>query len=258
MMKKTISALSISVATLALLAQTHAAEPRIGEVVQRDYKGAVAAPEGMTASHAILFSDSIFALDTVKTDAAGSTALQFLDDTTVQIGANAEVRLDSFSYNPSTTVGAGQISFAVGAFRYIGGKMTTEENVRLHTPTATMVIRGTELVIYVWPNGRTEVNVVSGAVEVSGCTGKKSSLAMTGMQVTVMPDCSTKVAAAPSLPAGYAALSLPDREADGGTEGGGDDGHGRDGGGDKGPDHDPDGSSNSGGGGRSRGPSTHL
>ena len=172
-----------------------------------------------------MFSDSVFALDTVRTDAVGSTALKFLDETTVQIGANAEVRLDSFAYNPSTTVGEGQISFAKGAFRYIGGKMTTEENVRLHTPTATMVIRGTELVIYVWPNGRTEVNVVSGAVEVSGCAGKGSSLAMTGMQVTVLPNCSTQVAAAPPLPEGYAALTLPDRGTDGaeGGDGGEDD-----------------------------------
>ncbi|MBI2253756.1 MAG: FecR domain-containing protein [Proteobacteria bacterium] len=252
MKHKTRSTLSLSVVTLALMTQTHAAEPRIGEVVQREYKGAVAEPQGVTTSHAILFSDSVFALDTVKTDANGSTALQFLDDTTVQIGGGAEIRLDSFAYNPSTTVGAAQISFAVGAFRYIGGKMTTEENVRLHTPTATMVIRGTELVIYVWPDGRTEVNVVSGAVEVSGCAGKKSALAMTGMQVTVLPNCITQVAAAPVLPAGFDALSLPDRSASDTGEGGDDDRNGRGG---REPSREPKGSSNSGGG-RSGGTST--
>jgi len=254
-MKKSISALSLSLATIAATIQAVAAEPRIGAVVQREYQGAVAEPQGMTASHAILFSDSVFALDTVKTDATGSTALQFLDDTTVQIGANAEVHLDSFAYNPSTTVGAGQLSFTVGAFRYIGGKMTTEENVRLHTPTATMVIRGTELVIYVWPDGRTEVNVVSGAVEVSGCAGKKSALAMTGMQVTVLPNCVTQVAAAPTLPAGYDALSLPDRSHEDGGEGG-EDGGERSGRGGNEPSRGSTGPSNSGGG-RSGGPSNH-
>lgn len=254
-MKKRISAFSISLATLALLTQTHAAEPRIGQVVQQEYKGAVAEPEGVTVSHAIVFSDSVFALDTVKTEASGSTALQFLDETTVQIGGDAEVRLDSFAYNPSTTVGAAQISFAVGAFRYIGGKMTTEENVRLHTPTATMVIRGTELVIYVWPDGRTEVNVVSGAVEVSGCAGKKAAMAMTGMQVTVLPNCVTKVAAAPTLPAGFAALSLPDRTHDDTTDGGGDGGE-RGGRGGREPSTDPKGPSDSGGR-RSGNGSTH-
>ncbi len=36
---------------------------------------------------------------------------------------------------------------------------------------------------------------------------------MTGMQVTVLPTCATQVAAAPALPPGMAALSLPTRTA---------------------------------------------
>ena len=217
-----ITSLSLCAAALLLSAQAASAEPRIGAVVQRDYQGAVAAPHGATVSHPIQYRDSVFALDTVKTGARGATALEFLDQTTVEVGAGAELRLDNFVYDPATTVGAGQISFAVGAFRYVGGKMTTEQNIQLQTPTATMVIRGTELVIFVWPDGRTEVNVVSGAVEVMACGGSGAGkLAMTGMQITVMPDCVTQVAAVPALPTELAELTLPMRESDG--EGGTDD-----------------------------------
>ncbi len=212
-MKNALITCHLVVAALACIAMPAWAEPRIGEVVQREYKGAVAEPNGSPASRAILFKDDVFALDTVKTGATGTTALEFLDQTTVEVGAGAQLRLDDFVYDPNTTEGAGQLSFAVGAFRYVGGKMTTEQNIRLHTPTATMVIRGTELVIYVWPDGRTEVNVISGAVEVSACAGGAGKMAMTGMQITVLPNCSTQVAAAPVLPAGVAALSLPTREA---------------------------------------------
>lgn len=214
-MNKILLALHLGLAMTTLAGGALSAEPRIGAVVQRDYRGAVAEPNGSAASHAILFSDAVFALDTVKTGATGTTALEFLDQTTVEVGAGAELRLDDFVYDPATTVGGGKLSFAVGAFRYVGGKMTTEQNIRLHTPTATMVIRGTELVIYVWPDGRTEVNVVSGAVEVLACAaGGAGKLAMTGMQVTVLPNCVTKVAAAPALPAGLAALSLPTRSVE--------------------------------------------
>ncbi|WP_374652843.1 FecR domain-containing protein [Dongia sp.] len=216
------------------MAQAAVAAPRIGAVVQPEYNGAVAAPNGSTASHAILYRDEVFALDTVKTGASASTELEFLDETTVQVGAGAELRLDNFVYDASSTQGSGQISFTVGAFRYIGGKMTTEENVRLRTPAATMVIRGTELVIYVWPDGQTEVNVISGAVEISDCASGGGRLAMTGMQITVMPDCTTHVAAARSLPSDMAALALPDRSGDATEDGedeGGRDGHdGADGG----------------------------
>ncbi|MBK8157705.1 MAG: FecR domain-containing protein [Rhodospirillaceae bacterium] len=214
-MKNTITTLALCAAALLIAGQAAAVEPRIGAVVQRDYRCAVAEPHGARAAHPIQYRDAVFALDTVKTGDTGTTALQFLDETTVEVGAGAELRLDNFVYDPQTTVGGGQLSFAVGAFRYVGGKMTTEQNIQLQTPTATMVIRDTELVIYVWPDGRTEVNVVSGAVEVMSCAGSASQLAMTGMQVTVMPDCLTHVAAAPTLPNDLAALTLPMRETGG-------------------------------------------
>jgi hypothetical protein len=249
-MKNMLTRTAMSLLASLFAAHATAAEPRIGAVVQQEYNGAVAEPNGSAAEHAILYRDDVFALDTVKTGATGSTALEFLDETKVQVGAGAQLRLDNFIYDASTTRGGGQISFAVGAFRYVGGKMTTEENIRLETPTATMVIRGTELVIYVWPDGTTEVNVVSGAVEVHGCAGAKSSLAMTGMQVTISPDCTAHLAAAPALPTGMDALTLPDRtrakpgdDTGNGGEGGRDDrGHndGGDAGGDGNGNSDPD------------------
>lgn len=229
-MKRTTLALTIAIGALLPGAQLNAAQPGIGMVTQRDYNGATVEPSGASASHAILFKDAVFALDTVHTNATATTELEFLDQTTIQVGSGAELRLDDFVYNASTTQGGGNISFAVGAFRYVGGKMTTEENIRLRTPTATMIIRGTELVIYVWPDGATQVNVVSGAVEVKGCDKSTSKLAMTGMQINVAPDCSTKVAAAPALPKDFGALSLPDRaiEHGGGDGGNGDKNRGRD------------------------------
>ncbi|WP_374377692.1 FecR domain-containing protein [Dongia sp.] len=231
-MKYPALALTLVIAALLPNASLRAAQPNIGVVTQRDYNGATVEPSGSSATHAILFKDGVFALDTVRTGTTATTELQFLDQTKIQVGSGAELRLDDFVYNAATTQGGGKISFAVGAFRYVGGKMTTEENIRLRTPTATMIIRGTELVIYVWPDGTTQVNVVSGAVEVSGCATSANRLAMTGMQVNVTPDCATSVAAAPALPADFAALSLPDREpeSDGNRrgKGGGDNDRGHD------------------------------
>ncbi len=195
----------------------------MGSVVQRDYNGATAQPTDSAEVHAILYKDDVYALDTVKTGASSTTALQFLDETSIDVGPGAELRLDSFVYDTASTKGAGHISFAIGAFRYVGGNMASEKDIRLVTPTATMVIRGTELVIYVWPNGSTEVNVVSGAVEVTGCKGGSGQLAMTGMKVVVTQLCTAQVAPARALPAGMAALSLPEydegvEDSDGGKD----------------------------------------
>lgn len=208
-------ALAALVLAVAAPTASLANDRAIGAVVQRDYRDATARPELASMAHPIRFRDKVFQLDTVSTGPKGATSLQLLDETRLDLGSSAEVTLDAFVYDPESTVGAGDMSFAIGAFRYVGGRMTTEENVRLRTPTATMVIRGTELVIYVWPDGQTEVNVVSGAVEVAACGGGGGSqLATTGMRVSVTPDCATTVSSLRNLPAGLAALTLPDRFGD--------------------------------------------
>lgn len=214
--------LSLFAASLCLVASAASAASGIGAVTQAEYRGASASPVGNQTAHPIHFQDAVFARDTVRTGASGSTALTFLDQTILEIGAGAELTLDDFVYDPATTVGAGEISFAVGAFRYVGGRMTTEENVRLLTPTATMAIRGTELVIYVWDDGTTEVNVVSGAVKVSALQGGAGRLVMSGMRITVLPTRILKVAPARDLPAGLAALSLPDIQIERSTDDAGD------------------------------------
>lgn len=213
-MKKGFSSLAAAMLGGMLSLSSSAAlagEQRIGAVVQPDYSGATALPKGATDAHAIRYRDDVHALDTVETGSKGSTSLEFLDETRIDIGPAAEVRLDDFVYDPQSTVGGGEVSFAVGAFRYVGGRMTTEENMRLKTPTATMVIRGTELVIYVWPDGRTEVNVISGAVEVSAChSGGAGQLAKAGTRIIVTPACSATTAPNRKIASGEAALDLPD------------------------------------------------
>jgi hypothetical protein len=259
-MKRSIAELSLLLIATALPTQAKAAELPIGQVVQQEYNGAVAESQNSGRPRAVHYADRVFALDTVKTGATGSTELRFLDDTTIQIGGDAEVRLDDFVYDPTTSIGTAKISFAVGAFRYIGGKMATEEDVRLHTPTATMVIRGTELIVYVWFGGRTEVNVISGAVEVSGCGGKKAAFATAGMQITVRPNCSTQLAAAPPLPGGLDALHLPDRRDDDNSDDGDGRSHYNDRGGRSERDStiEPKGPANSGGSGTNGGPGPHI
>jgi hypothetical protein len=192
---------------------------QIGQVVLPEYRGAVARPVQSEDFRRIDFDDPVFALDTVKTGSDAMTALEFLDRTRVEIGPKAEIRLDDFVFDPGSREGAGSLSFAVGAFRYVGGTMTTEENVRLNTPTTTMVIRGTELVIFVWPDGSTEVNVISGAVEVNACKSGGSQLLMSGMRGLVKADCAMTRAPVRAMADDAVAAGLPDYR-DGETGGG--------------------------------------
>jgi hypothetical protein len=188
-------------ALLAAGQQALGQAPEIGAVVQRSYLGATA--EGAEPVHAIYFDNAVFAQDLVKTGTKGSTELEFLDATRLVVGPNGEVKLDEFVYDPATATGGGTISMQVGAFRYQSGDLKNKENVKLVTPTATMTIRGTHLVIYVDGDGATEVNVIEGAVDVMACNATTAISAGVGQRVNVTSGCASSVADLRPMPKDY-------------------------------------------------------
>lgn len=205
---------------------TAASADTIGQVVLPDYKGATAIPEAATDGHPIKFQDQVQALDTVTTGETGATSLQFLDQSRFDVGPNATVKLDSFVYDPASSTGGGQINMAVGAFRYVGGVMKNEEDIKLVTPTATMTIRGSEMVIYVGIDGTMEANVISGTASAAPCGNAKPVEVPAGQRIGVNPSCAVTVAPVRTLPPGFAALDVPDDLADFATAAGGDEGAG--------------------------------
>ena len=170
----------------------------IGEVVQRTYRGATA--EGAEPTHPIYFRNEIYSQELVKTGTKGSTELQFLDNTRLVVGPNGSVRLDDFVYDASSATGGGTIQLQLGAFRYQSGELKNKENVKLVTPTATMTIRGTHLLIFVSPDGATEVNVLEGAVDVLACNTPSSVSANAGQRININAGCATSVAGLRPLP----------------------------------------------------------
>lgn len=173
----------------------------IGEVVQRSYLGATA--EGNEPARPIYFANAVYSRELVKTGVKGATELEFLDNTRLVVGPNGKVRLDEFVYDPASASGGGQISLQLGAFRYQSGELKNKENMKLVTPTATMTIRGTQLVIFVGADGATEVNVIEGAVDVLACNTPSVVSANAGQRVNVTSGCATTVAELRPLPRDY-------------------------------------------------------
>lgn len=235
------AARGLAISTFAAFLCSTASAETIGSVILEDYKGAIATPDGGTQAREIRYQDAVQALDTVETGEDGATSMRFLDETRFDVGPNAMVKLDDFVFDPVTAIGAGQISMAVGAFRYVGGNMKSEENVKLMTPTSTMTIRGTELVIFVGLDGTTEINVIEGAVEVQPCDKPVAAMATQGQRVIVPLTCQAVVTT--SRPIDEANLDVPADLGDFATAAGGDDsgGGGDEGGGESGGPGDKEG-----------------
>lgn len=193
----------MTVAAVASFAAPASAQaPEIGAVVQRTYRGATA-EGGEEATREIYFQDEVYSQELVMTGVRGSTELAFLDNTHLVVGPNGQVRLDEFVYDPASATGGGQLSLRVGAFRYQSGDLKTKENVRLVTPTATMTIRGTHLVIFVAVDGATEINVIEGAVDVLACNTPSTVAVNAGQRINVTAGCATSVAGLRALPRDY-------------------------------------------------------
>ena len=239
--------LLVAFTSFATMLASSASADVIGNVILQDYRGATATPDGAQEAKPIYFQDQVSALDTVATGDGGATSMRFLDETRFDVGPNAMVKLDDFVFDPMSAIGAGKISMAVGAFRYVGGKMKSDENVKLITPTATMTIRGTELVIFVGLDGTTEVNVVDGAIDVQVCDKAEVVPATIGQRVIIPPTCEASVTVARPVEDDLAALEVPDDLGDFSTAAGGDEGSdGGDGPGEgpgdrsQGPEREPD------------------
>lgn len=166
------------------------AEPEIGVVIQQEYSGALGTRVAGTKEELNYFN-SIFAEERVDTDEVATTSLQFLDETSLYVGSHSSVLLDRFIYDPSTQNGEAAINFTKGAFRFITGNIKSKEAVNLNTPTASMVIRGTHLLIFVLPDGTSEINVLEGAIDLLPCQSSESERINAGEAITITPSCET-------------------------------------------------------------------
>ena len=87
----------------------------------------------------------ILSYDTVKTG-QGKTAIQFVDDTRVDVTAHSKLLIDEFVYDPNNKTGKLSIKATAGTVRYASGQIAknSQQNVKIETPTATIGVRGTD------------------------------------------------------------------------------------------------------------------
>ncbi len=131
-----------------------ALETRVNDV----WGTAVGAARVEIAEAAAIFRNQ--RLETGEDSAAG---VRFIDASKLTLGANANAVVDDYVFAGAASKSA--VTLAKGAFRFISGQMP-EKNMKIHTPTVVIGIRGTELKIDVYEDGSTELSTVSGAANI--------------------------------------------------------------------------------------------
>lgn len=83
--------------------------------------------------------------DRVLTGAGSRLQIALLDRSIFTVGANANVAIDRFVYDPARNTRSGTVSVTKGAFRFMSGRAATRPKgaVRVNTPVASIGVRGT-------------------------------------------------------------------------------------------------------------------
>ena len=206
---------AVSAVLLVGVVRPSAAEPQIGAVAKPEYKGAIGTRES-GEKHDLTYEQIVYANERVETGVESDTILAFLDQTNLFVGERSSVLLDRFVYDPGSRKGDVSISLMKGAFRFVTGEIKNKQNVTLRTPTASIAIRGTVLVLFVLPDGTSEINVWAGAIDVSICNRPDPVRVNAGQALIVSSSCEGRRARArnssevgypiPRLPREYAAL----------------------------------------------------
>jgi hypothetical protein len=130
----------------------------------------------------LALEDDVYHNELIETEEESATKLIFLDDTTLTLGPRSSVVLDRFVYDPDPTKASLVMTATKGIFRFASGKLP-KNAYRLHTPAATIGIRGTVLDFTIEPADRVgghavvKIALEQGEATVIDCRGERLVLA---------------------------------------------------------------------------------
>lgn len=136
------------IVTGAMLAATFAASlagsPAVAEVgvaaaVNPDARRT---PPG-AATRTVVLGDTLIFRERIETRGDGLVQILLVDGSTFTVGANSDLVIDEFVYDPDAGTGRLVASFGKGVARFVGGRLSKSEGgVTVNTPVGTIGIRG--------------------------------------------------------------------------------------------------------------------
>ncbi|MBI5245777.1 MAG: FecR domain-containing protein [Elusimicrobia bacterium] len=129
---------------LLLIPLTASAAPlNIG--VASAVRGVVNATAPGAAGRIVETGKAVYSHDKVVTGPEGKLQILLLDQTSFTVGANSEMELDEFVFDPATNVGKVAAKINKGSFRFVTGKVARKDpaSMQVVTPVGTIGIRGT-------------------------------------------------------------------------------------------------------------------
>jgi VCBS repeat-containing protein len=91
--------------------------------------------------------DNVRKGDVVQTGSASSLGIVFVDGTVFGLASNARMVLNEMVYDPSGSSNSSLLTLVQGTITFVAGETAKRGDMRVETPTATMGIRGTAVLV---------------------------------------------------------------------------------------------------------------
>jgi ferric-dicitrate binding protein FerR (iron transport regulator) len=159
-----------------------AAKPKVGIAASVENR-----VEGVLGSAVETLSagSEVFDSQLVRTGEASKAGLRFLDDTTLSLSAQSEVKLDKFVYQGGKT-GAMVVQVPRGLMRFVTGTLD-HKSYAIRTPIAGIGVRGTEFEVLV-RGDRITALLTSGAIVIRTQLGRTYLLRTPNSAITIHRD----------------------------------------------------------------------
>lgn len=169
------SLLSGLLAAMLMVAVTPVAAAPVANVISLQGKGEVRAVQARDWKPAVV-QQALDHGDFVRTGDMSQMAILFTDRTQIRLNQNSQVQIKSVADAAQGT----QTAIALNSGRAwsqakpqtVGTAGAAPSRVTMETPSATMSIRGTDWEVEVAPDGRTQLTVLSGLVEMANPQGQ--------------------------------------------------------------------------------------
>ena len=127
----------------------------------------------------------VFFNEKISTDEAGRAQLLFRDGTSLTVGANSDMIIDEYVYDPATGTGDMVVSISKGVFRLVGGKISKNQPIVFNSPSATVSVRGGIAQVKVSSTELQATLIFGTQLKVTSASGLTTSTSQTGTALSV-------------------------------------------------------------------------
>jgi hypothetical protein len=151
--------------------------------------------------------DAILKGDLLQTDANGSLAVTFDDETTFRLGPSATLEVSEFLFEEGGTKNSALFNVVRGSAAFVANLVAKTGDMKIATPTATLGIRGTTGVVDVPTGGGREVSIKL-YPDPNGRVGRIEVFGAGGAQLGTLSRATTGFAIRPGAGGRFAAVPL--------------------------------------------------